>query len=179
MTGKGECRWTASEGGGAKVFVIGQVFRLKVADILNQGCDCGAVLRWEWGNSGCSSFVMWPTNSTRTHNSAVTSSTAELGSTGKFWGPHVDPDDGADAVCMCGVLLAHRDDKAGQFEQEGKRGHSRGQFTRAGHSGASCAASVAAWCLGVGGHSGDDGDGNGDNGGSSGSDARGRIAKVG
>jgi len=100
------------------VFVIGQVFRLKVADVLNQGCDHGTVLRWEWGNSGCSSFVMQPTNSTRTHNSAVTSSAAELGSTGKFRGLHMDPDNGADAVRMCSVLLAHRDDKAGWFEQE-------------------------------------------------------------
>jgi len=160
------------------VFVIGQVFRLKVADVLNQGCDRGAVLRWEWGNSGCSSFVMQPTNSTRMHNSAVTSSAAELGSTGKFRGPHVDPDDGTDAVHACGVLLARRDDEAEWFEQERKHGHSRRQFAQAGRSGASCAASVAAWCLGVGGHSGDDDDGNGDNGGG-GSDVRSRIAKVG
>jgi len=109
------------------VFVIGQVFRLKVADVLYQGCDCGTVLRWEWGNSGCGRFVMRPINSTRTHNSAVNSSAAELGSTGKFRGPHVDPDDGADAVRACGVLLARRDDEAGRFEQERKRGHSHGQ----------------------------------------------------
>jgi len=70
---------------------------------------------------------MWPINSTRTHNSTVNSSAAELGSTGKFRGPHVDPNDGADAVHVCGVLLACRDDEAGQFEQERKRRHSRGQ----------------------------------------------------
>jgi len=69
---------------------------------------------------------MRPTNSTRTHNSAVTSSAAELGSTGKFQGPHVDPDDGADAMHTCGVLLMRCDDKAGRFEQERKHGHSRG-----------------------------------------------------
>ena len=39
----------------------------------------------------------------------------------------MDPDDGADAVRACGVLLARRDDEAGRFEQERKRGHSRRQ----------------------------------------------------
>jgi len=68
---------------------------------------------------------MWPINSTR--DSAVNSSAAELGSTGKFRGLHMDPNDGADAVHACSVLLARYDDKAGQFEQERKHGHSRRQ----------------------------------------------------
>jgi len=44
---KGE-RWVNSKRRWrGKVFVIGQVFRLKVADVLYQGCNCGTVLRWE------------------------------------------------------------------------------------------------------------------------------------
>ena len=43
---------------------------------------------------------------------AVTFSAAGLGSTGKFQGPDVVPDDGADAMCVCGKLLACHNDKA-------------------------------------------------------------------
>jgi len=47
----------------------------------------------------------------------------------------------------------------------------------AGRSCASWVESVAAWCLGVGGHSGGDDDGDGDHGGSG--DARGPITEAG
>ena len=58
---------------------------------------------------------------------AVSSSAAELGSAGEFRGLHVALDDGADAVCACGVLLARHDDEAARFERERERGHSRVQ----------------------------------------------------
>jgi len=37
------------------------------------------------------------------------------------------PDDGANSVCACGVLLARCDDEAAWFEQERESGHSRRQ----------------------------------------------------
>jgi len=46
---------------------------------------------------------------------AITFSTAELGSVGKFWGSHLVPDDSAHAVYMCGLLLTSCDDKAVWF----------------------------------------------------------------
>jgi len=42
----------------------------------------------------------------------ITFSTPELGSTGKFQGPDVAPNNGTDAMCTCSVLLACCDDKA-------------------------------------------------------------------
>jgi len=45
----------------------------------------------------------------------VTFSAAELGSVGKFRGSHLVPDDSADAMYMCGLLLASCDDKAVWF----------------------------------------------------------------
>jgi len=58
----------------------------------------------------------------------MTPSTAELGSIDKFRGLHVVPDDGTNAVCACGVLLACRDDEAARFEQVRERRHSREQI---------------------------------------------------
>jgi len=49
---------------------------------------------------------------------AVSSSAAELGSVGEFWGLHMVPDDSADAMCMCSLLLACCDDEAAWFKQE-------------------------------------------------------------
>jgi len=46
---------------------------------------------------------------------AVTFSAAELGSVGKFWGSHLVPDDSANAMYMCSLLLASCDDKAVRF----------------------------------------------------------------
>jgi len=46
---------------------------------------------------------------------AVTFSAAELGSVGKFRGSHLVPDNSADAVYMCGLLLASCDDEAAWF----------------------------------------------------------------
>ena len=43
---------------------------------------------------------------------AITFSTPELGSAGKFQGPDVVPDNGADAMHTCSVLLARCDDEA-------------------------------------------------------------------
>ena len=42
---------------------------------------------------------------------ATTFSASELGSTGKFQGPDVVPDNGTGAIHACGVLLARCDNK--------------------------------------------------------------------
>jgi len=47
----------------------------------------------------------------------MTPSTAKLGSIDKFYGMHVVLDNGTGAVHTCGVLLAHHDGEAIQFEQ--------------------------------------------------------------
>jgi hypothetical protein len=41
----------------------------------------------------------------------------------------VVPDNGVDAVCVCGLLLASCDDEAARFGQEREREHSRGQVS--------------------------------------------------
>jgi len=72
---------------------------------------------------------------------AVTFSTADLGSVGKFWGSHVVPNDGADAVCMCSLLLASCDDKAAWFKQNQEHRLLCKQVAQAGRSIASWVAS--------------------------------------
>jgi len=42
-------------------------------------------------------------------------SAAELGSVGEFRGSHLVPNDGTDAVYMCGLLFVRCDDEAAQF----------------------------------------------------------------
>ena len=56
----------------------------------------------------------------------MTPSAAKLGSVCEFWGSHSVPNDGADAVCVCGELLASCDDESARFERERERGHLRG-----------------------------------------------------
>jgi len=53
----------------------------------------------------------------------VVPSAAELGSVCKFRGSHIVPNDGADAVYMCGELLASCDSESMWFEQEREHGH--------------------------------------------------------
>jgi len=48
----------------------------------------------------------------------VVPSTAELGSVFEFWGLHIVPDDGTNAACVCGELLASCDGESVRFEQE-------------------------------------------------------------
>jgi len=56
----------------------------------------------------------------------VTPSAAKLGSVCKFRGSHIVPDDGANAMWVCGELLASCDDESAQFEQERECGHLHG-----------------------------------------------------
>ena len=51
-------------------------------------------------------------------------SAAELGSIAEFWDLHVLPGNGANAMYICGLLLASCDDKAAWFEKEQERRHS-------------------------------------------------------
>ena len=53
---------------------------------------------------------------------ATAFSTGELGNVGKFRGSHVVPDNSADTMYICGLLLAS-DDKATWFEPEQEHGH--------------------------------------------------------
>ena len=50
-------------------------------------------------------------------------STAKLANVCKFQGLHIVLDDGVNAACMCGGLLASCDNKSMWFEQERERGH--------------------------------------------------------
>jgi len=49
-------------------------------------------------------------------------SAAELGSVCKFQGLHIVPNNSADAVCVCGELLASCNGESARFEQEQEHG---------------------------------------------------------
>jgi len=78
----------------------------------------------------------------------ITLSTAELGSIGKFWGLYVVPEDGIDAVWVCGSLLgsllASCDNEATWFSQEQGCRHSCGYLH--GHSHGNSCGQVAVVC---------------------------------